>query len=628
MAYTPQQNGVVERKHRHLLETARALRIHASLPKKFLGDCILAATYLINKMPMKQLSWKSPFEVLHGIPPSDDTLKTIRCLCYATSLKPHKDKFDPRGIKCVFIGYPPGQKGYKLYNLITHEVFHSRDVLFMENVFPFKENSSSSPYVPFPNFQGSMVSPESDEIFENGLPESMILPDPIPMPVNEDNMEAPPAVDTVPPISEAPPVRRSNRNTSKPKWLKDFVGLKSSANSAIHQPTYPLTWELTELPTGHKLITSKWVYKIKYKANGTLDKYKARLVVRGYNQKEGQDYKHTFSPVAKLATVRVIIALATAKDWPLHQLDVNNAFLHGYLDEEIYMLQPEGYNKAKPGQVCKLLRSLYGLKQASRQWNQELSKFLCSLGFEIVQRIFKQLRSAHGTHLSQRKYILDLLQDAGLTACKPAPFPIPTHLKLSIDKGTPLTDVGVYRRLVGRLLYLIMTRPDISYVVQHLSQFVVEPKDTHMQAALYLLRYLKGSNSKGLFYPFQSQLKVTGFSDADWANCLMTRRSLTGYCIFLGHALISWKTKKQVTISKSSTEAEYRSMAATTCELLWLSYLLKDLGINVQFPVTLENIQDGFLQTANIHSSFQLADIMTKALNKIQHSTLASKLGL
>ncbi|GJS73703.1 RmlC-like cupins superfamily protein [Tanacetum coccineum] len=409
--------------------------------------------------------------------------------------------------------------------------------------------------------------------------------------------------------------------------------------------------------------------------------------------KKRQDYKHTFSLVAKLATIRVIIALATAKDWPLHQLDVNNAFLHGYLDEEIYMLPPEGYNKAKPGQVCKLLRSLYGLKQASRQWNQELSKFLCSLGFvqskhdhslfvknkdsvftaalvyvddilitgncaEDIQAT-KICRSAHGTHLSQRKYILDLLQDAGLTACKPAPFPMPTHLKLSIDKGTPLIDVGVYRRLVGRFLYLTMTRPDISYVVQHLSQFVAEPKDTHMQAALYLLRYLKGSISKGLFYPFQSQLKVTGFSNADWANCLMTRRSLIGYCIFLGHALISWKTKKQATVSRSSTEAEYRSMATTTCELLWLSYLLKDLGINVQFPVTLfcdnksaqmlaanpcfhdrskhvdidchfirEKIQDGFLQTAHIPSSFQLAYIMTKALNKVQHSTLASKLGL
>nr|GEW00571.1 hypothetical protein [Tanacetum cinerariifolium] len=570
-------------------------------------------------------------------------------------------------------------KRYKLYNLLTCEVFHSRDVLF-------KENSSSSASSPFPNFQGSMVSPESDEIFEEKLPEPLIILDPIPMLTNEENVEAPPIVVNVPPSSESMPVRRSSRNTYTPKWLKDFV--ESSANSIMYQPTYPLfsskdfvetpkdhltflANELTELPKGHKPITSKWVFKIKYKADGTLDKFKARLVVRGYSQKEGQDYKHTFSPVAKLAIVRVIIALATAKDWPLHQLDVNNAFLHGCLDEEIYMLPREGYNKAESRQVCKLLRSLYGLKQAPRKWNQELSKFLCSLGFEQSKHGYsffvknngsvftaalvyvddilitrncatefqatkvalddkftikdlgltqyflgiKICRSKGGTHFNQRKYILDLLQDARLTACKPTPSPVPTYLKLYADKGTSLADV--------------------------------ELKDIHLQVALHLLRYLKGSISKGLFYPLQSQLMVTGFSDADWVNCLMTMRSLIGYYIFLGHALISWKTKKQATISRSSTEAKYRSMATTTCELLWLRYLLKDLRIDVHFPVALfcnnksgqmlaanscfhnrskhvdsdchfirEKIQDGFLQIAHIPSSFQLADIMTKALNK------------
>ncbi|GKB90102.1 retrovirus-related pol polyprotein from transposon TNT 1-94 [Tanacetum coccineum] len=208
-------------------------------------------------MPMKQLSWKSPFEVLHGTPPSYETLKTIECLCYAAFLKPHKDKFDPRG-----------------------------------PWYPLKVMNYLRP----------------------SLPESVVLPDPIPMPVSEENMEAPPVVDTVPPISEAPPVRRSNRNTSKPKWLKDFVGPKhTNWMNAMEKELNALernrTWEL-----GHKPITSKWVYKTKYKANETLNKYKARLVVRGYNQKERQDYKHTFSPVAKLATNRVIIALATAKN--------------------------------------------------------------------------------------------------------------------------------------------------------------------------------------------------------------------------------------------------------------------------------------------------------------------------
>ncbi|GJS68100.1 hypothetical protein Tco_0682665 [Tanacetum coccineum] len=307
------------------------------------------------------------------------------------------------------------------------------------------------------------------------------------------------------------------------------------------------------------------------------------------------------------------------------------------------MLPPEGYTKASPGQVCKLRMSLYGLKQASRQWNHELTRFLVSLGYiqskhdsslfvktkgevfttalvyvddmlitsnsTVEIKILKQnldkkftikdlglakylfgielCKTDTGMHLNQRKYILDLLTDARLTAAKPSSFTLPTQLKLSLNKGTSLSDVGSYRRLVGRLLYLTMTRRDISYDVQHLSQFVSAPKDVHMQAAIHLLKYLKGSISKGLFYPVQPHLKMTGFSYADWASCLMTKRSLTGYCIFLGQSLVSWKTKKQATVSRSSTEAEYRSMPATTCELLWLSFLLKDLHIQVQLPVTL-----------------------------------------
>ncbi|XP_071712679.1 secreted RxLR effector protein 161-like [Rutidosis leptorrhynchoides] len=229
---------------------------------------------------------------------------------------------------------------------------------------------------------------------------------------------------------------------------------------------------------------------------------------------------------------------------------------------------------------------------------------------------------------------------------------------MSLNKGTPLKSVESYRRLIGRLLYLSMTRPDISYSVQHLSQFVSAPTDVHFQAVVHLLRYLKGTISKGLFYPVQPVLKLAGFSDADWASCLMTRESITGYCIFLGHSLISWKTKKQVTVSISSTEAEYRSMDTTTCEHIWLTYLLKDLHIDVQVPITLfsdnkaalqiaanpcfhkrtkhldidchltrDKVQDGFLQTAYIPSHLQLADIMTKVLGQPQHSFLASKLG-
>ncbi|GJX58336.1 NSP-interacting kinase 1-like protein [Tanacetum coccineum] len=322
-----------------------------------------------------------------------------------------------------------------------------------------------------------------------------------------------------------------------------------------------------------------WTYLVHSK-----EQLKVRLVVRGFNQKEGLNYKNTISPVAKLAAVRVIVALATAKEWPLHQLDVNNAFLHGYIDEEIYMLPPEVYHKDLPEQVCKLNRSLHGLKQASKKWNHELTKFMATLGNSSSEILNLKASLDH-------KFTIKYLGP------KPATFPLPTQLKLSLDKGTPLSDESSYRKLVGRLLYLTMTRPDISYAVQHLSQFVSAPKDVHMQAATHLL--------------------------------------------------------------KSSTEAEYKSIAATTCELIWLTFLLKDLHIEVKLPITLfcdnksaqqlaanpcfhdrtkhlaidchftrDKVQDGFLQTAFSPTHLQLADIMTKTLGQEQYSFLANKLGL
>lgn len=182
---------------------------------------------------------------------------------------------------------------------------------------------------------------------------------------------------------------------------------------------------------------------------------------------------------------------------------------------------------------------------------------------------------------------MDILADSGLIEAKPAKFPLPKGLKLSSDSGDVMTKPDTYRRLVGRLLYLTLTRPDISYAVQHLSQFLQEPREPHFQAALHVLRYLKGSASKGLYYSAGGSLDLTAYCDADWGSCKDTLRSLTGYCVFLGDSLVSWKTKKQKTVSKSSAEAEYRAMSTTTSELEWLSYLLRDLHINVQLPITL-----------------------------------------
>lgn len=304
-------------------------------------------------------------------------------------------------------------------------------------------------------------------------------------------------------------------------------------------------------------------------------------------------------------------------------MDVNNAFIHGELHETVYMKVPQGVFSPKPGQVCKLLKSLYGLKQASRQWFEKLTTFLYAQGFvqatsdhtlfikstatsftallvyvdDIILACtslseFDELklaldqtfriknlgqlkfflgievaRSSKGISLCQRKYYLELLADAKLTSCKLASTPLDPSSHLHLDGGSAYHDVAAYRRLVGRLLYLTTTKPDIAYATQQLSQFMASPTVTHHYSALRVLRYLKRSPGRGLFFPQSSDLQLFGFSDADWEGCIDTRKSIYGYCFFIGKSLVSWKSKKQNTISCSSAEAEYRALASATREL-------------------------------------------------------------
>jgi hypothetical protein len=337
------------------------------------------------------------------------------------------------------------------------------------------------------------------------------------------------------------------------------------------------------------------------------------------------------------------MALAASQGWPLFQLDVNTAFLHGDLNEEVYMQPPLGLELPQSNLVCKLQRSLYGLKQASRQWNAKLTETLLSSGYnqskadyslftkktitgftailvyvddlvlggtdtaEIDQLKtlldhkfsikdlgclkyflgFEVARSKTGISLCQRKYTLDLLESTGLLATKPCPTPMQPQLQLHKTSGTPISDPTAYRRLIGRLLYLTHSRPEISYAVSKLSQFLDAPTDLHMLAGLHVLKFLKNHPGQGLFFSSSSSLTLKGYSDSDWGACPDTRRSTTGFCFFIGTSLVSWKSKKQEVVSRSSSEAEYRALAQATCEGQWLLYLLQDFLIPHDSPIML-----------------------------------------
>ncbi|XP_073017888.1 uncharacterized protein [Primulina eburnea] len=378
------------------------------------------------------------------------------------------------------------------------------------------------------------------------------------------------------------------------------------------------TWSVVPIPTGKQAIGFRWVYKIKYTSNGSVDRHKAQLMAKGYTQQEGDDFFETFSPVAKLATVKVLLALATSQPWNLAQLDVNNAFLNGDLFQEVYMDLPLGYvqhgSPIAPSHklVCKLHKSIYGLRQAQGLLS---SPYWCTLmiiivgpSSDIIQSLKTYLqgnfklkdlgslkyflgleiaRSQHGICLSQRHYSLTLLENTDFLASKQTPTPMEPRLRLNNIDGEPLVDISQYRSIIGRLLYLTFSRPDIMFAVHKLSQFVSKPRTCHLQPVHHLLRYLKSTPGQGIYFSASSSTHLRAFSDADWASCPDTRKSVIGFCIFLGDALVAWKAKKQATISRSSTEAEYRALASTTSEILWLIQLLRDFHIHPSSPPTL-----------------------------------------
>ncbi|RVW53975.1 Retrovirus-related Pol polyprotein from transposon RE1 [Vitis vinifera] len=445
------------------------------------------------------------------------------------------------------------------------------------------------------------------------------------------------------------------------------------------------TWEIVERPKGKNIVDCKWIFTLKYKADGSLERHKARLVAKGYTQTYGVDYQETFAPVAKMNTVRILLSLVAHYNWQLLQYDVKNAFLHGDLDEEIYMNIAPGFEENTGNKVCKLKKALYGLKQSPRAWFGRFAKVMKESGYkqsqgdhtlfikhsatggvttllvyvddiivtgnderekhEVKQRLATEFEikelgklkyflgievtySTQGIFISQQKYVSDLLTETGKIGCKPVSTPMDPNHKLGEAKEEPLVDKRMYQRLVGRLIYLAHTRPDITYSVSVISQFMHDPREPHLQAAYRVLHYLKGNPGKGILFKKNNTLALEAFTDVDYA-------------------------------ARSSAESKFKAIAQGLCELLWLKIILDDLRIKWDGPMKLycdnksainivhnpiqhdrtkhieidrhfikEKLEEGVVCMSYVSSEHQLADILTKGLNSSMFHDLVFKLGM
>ncbi|KAJ1698432.1 hypothetical protein LUZ63_006944 [Rhynchospora breviuscula] len=778
--YTPQQNGISERKHRHIIELSLATMSYASIPSIYWDEIFSSIVYLINRLPASTSS-SIPYTSLFHKPPDYSFLRILGCKCFPHTRPYNSHKLEMRAVPCIFIGYALSQKGYRCLDLKTNKVYVSRHVQFDESVFPFKELSLPS------KDQLSTVSDEITPLLQLAQTISVqnfteTLPR---MPIISNNVDHPtdqlsPTINTTPTngqtnqslplhspdctipqstatdlITSSQPspsnttlapstlqtashamTTRTRDNTRKKRHFPDYVAFTTTlgteptcftkANTIpewreamateINALARNNTWKLVPPPTNHKIIGCKWVYKLKHKPDGSVERYKARLVAKGYHQEEGIDFFDTFSPVVRPTTIRLILSLAVSSHWPIRQLDVHNAFLHGDLQEQVYMSQPPGFLDIEhPDYVCLLSKSLYGLKQAPRAWFQKLSSALLAIGFSasnydpslfianhnshtllilvyvddilvtgssssMISTCIAQLQEqfslkdlgplhyflgieavlqSDGLLLTQTKYIKDLLLKTKMHNAKSCTTPIATYITLSKEEGEPFDDPHLYRSVVGALQYATLTRPDISYAVNKVSQFMQSPTIIHWTAVKRILRYLCGTPTHGLLIHSSSSLAIHAYSDSDWAGCPDDRRSTSGFCIYLGSNLISWSAKKQPTVSRSSTEAEYRSLALTCTEILWLQYLLQEINVNLPNPPTLwcDNIGATFLasnpmfhaRTKHIEIDYhfvreriaaqelrvlficskdQIADVMTKPLSTNRFTFLRNKLNV
>ena len=406
--HNPAQNSVSERMNRTLVESARSMMSHGKLPVEFWAESINTAAYLRNRSPTTSLNGVTPYECLFRQKPNVSNLRVFGCVTFAHIPEKQRKKFDEKSHKVIFVGYPEGTKGYKLYDPITRKFIRNRDVVFVERKFHDFGTRSSADL--FPDYHDVHIEIPCSQTEENGNDND----DPGVEPDEEDLADHRPNNQQVGATYEdnfmrgieqlgrerqrKPPARFDEEcyvasnltaDINEPVTIDEaFSGehsadWKKAAKSEFDSLIENHTWDLVPPPEGKNIVGSRLVFKAKRDVDASIQKYKARLVAKGYSQSEGIDYEEVFSPVARYNSIRSLLAVTNVCNWDIHQMDVKTAFLQRDLEDEIYMQQPEGFiDKERPDFVCKLNKSIYGLKQAARCWNVAIDTFLLSNGYK------------------------------------------------------------------------------------------------------------------------------------------------------------------------------------------------------------------------------------------------------
>ncbi|GKA47590.1 retrovirus-related pol polyprotein from transposon TNT 1-94 [Tanacetum coccineum] len=714
-----------------------------NMPKKFWAEATMWSFYVLNRCPTKALTNITPQEAWSGIKPTVDHFRVWGCLAHVHVPKEKRTKLDDKSVLCILTGMSEESKAYRLIDPQTMKVIVSKDVIFEEhkswNWSRPKEADTETEITwgdyDFPNEDYEFVN-ENSLNQDNEAEHDELIDDSIPVVPNSGP--------TIPAIGEG----RHQRVRRSPAYLRDYLAgddldsdndevnitdlvyqdpiyfedavkddkWKKAMDLEIQAIERNQTWRLVDLPNGAKCISLKWLFKTKFNERGDVDKYKARLVARGCGQEFGVDYVEIFAPVARMDTIRLMIALAAQKGWNIYQMDVKSAFLHGTLEEDVYVQQPQGYVvKDNEHKVYKLHKALYGLKQAPRAWfscieayfikegftrsnfehtlfikttsdgkmlfvniyvddlmytgNDErmLEDFKCSMKGEFEMTDLGKMRyflgievfqTPAGIHVSQQRYAIEILTRFNMLDCNAVVNPIVPGCKLKQEEGGPV-DETLFKKLVGSLMYITTTRPDIQFVVSYISRFMSKPTDVHLAAAKRVIRYLQGTLDYGIWYKRGGSGKMEVFTDSDFAGDQNDRKSTSGYLVLWDGAAITWSSKKQSIVALSSTEAEYVAAAACACQVVWIQGILEELGmkqedgtvikcdntstiklsknpvfhgrckhIGVRFHFLRDLVGDGIVELQHVGTKEQIADIFTKLLHREVFLKLREKFGI